>query len=139
MRRYLVIGHRTLGGAHLIEHLRQLRSQDSSCEFHVLVPEYAAPGWADFEIRAEAEARLDDMVQRLAAMGLDATGEVGTSDPVLATRKVIDRDGEDTFAGIVLSTLPRQFSQWWTVADDLDDALPSIPLTHLVADRAFAR
>ena len=137
MRRYLVIGHRTLGGAHLVEHLGELRAQESDCEFHVLVPEYAAPGWSEFEIRAEAEARLNDMLKRLSAMGLGATGEVGASDPVLATTRVVDRQGAGWFAGIVLSTLPKQFSKWWTVADDLSEALPSIPLTHLVADRAF--
>ena len=138
MSRYLVIGHRTLGGAHLVDHLRDLRSREPGCEFHVLVPEYAAPGWADFEIRAEAEARLHEMVERLAAMGLEATGEVGPSDPVSATRRVVDRERDDWFAGIVLSTLPKQFSKWWNVADDLSEELPSVPLTHLVADRAYA-
>ena len=40
MNRYLVIGHRTLGGAHLFDHLKQLRGEDPSCRFHVVVPQY---------------------------------------------------------------------------------------------------
>jgi hypothetical protein len=136
MRHYLVVGHRTLGGAHLLEHLHQLRTTDPYCRFHVLVPEQLGVGWAEHEIRAEAQVRLDEMLDRLASMGMGATGEVGASDPLQAIARVIIRSGKDQFTAIVLSTLPQGLSQWWDVPSAVREAFPDLPLTHLVAEVA---
>ena len=134
MRRYLVVGHRTLGGAHLLEHLHELRAADPYCRFHVLVPEHLGVGWADHEIRAEAQVRLDEMLDRLASMGMGATGEVGVSDPLRAVAHVIGRYGTQEFTAIVLSTLPKGLSQWWDVPAAVSEAFPDLALTHLVAE-----
>ncbi len=37
MRRYLIVAHKTLGGDHLIEHVRSLR-EEGPCRFLLLVP-----------------------------------------------------------------------------------------------------
>ena len=46
MRRYIVVAHKTLGGAHLVEYLHELREQDPYCTFHLIVPEHhPLSGW----------------------------------------------------------------------------------------------
>ena len=37
MRRYLIVAHKTLGGDHLIEHVRALR-EEGPCRFLLVVP-----------------------------------------------------------------------------------------------------
>ncbi len=145
MHRYLVIGHRTLGGAHLLEHLLALRRDDPSCRFHVLVPEQLGVGWDPMEIRAEAQERLDRMLARLDDHGLSATGEVGQSDPVAAAltsitgKAITGKATSDKAEGlhvdaVIVSTLPESHSRWWDVPGELAAALPHLPITHLVAD-----
>jgi len=138
MRRYLVVAHRTLGGEHLLDHLRQLRAEDAYCSFHVLVPEYHPKGhtWTDGEVRAAAKARLDETLESMAEMGMGATGEVGDANPVYAIGDVLLRLGEPSFCGIVLSTLPKRTSQWWllNVPRRVARRFPSVPLTHIVAE-----
>ncbi len=138
MNRYLVIGHRTLGGAHLFGHLEQLRSEDPSCEFHVVVPEYAPRElmWADGTTREIAQQRLDEMLAAMADQGMVATGEVGNTQPVRAISDSLERAGTDAFSGIILSTLPRGISSWLSadVPRSVEKHFPSLPLTHLIAD-----
>ena len=136
MRRYLVVAHRTLGGAHLVEHLHDLREQDPYCRFHLIVPEYHPHDhtWSESEVRATAKARLDSMLENMAAMGMGATGEVGDANPVYAIGVTLRREGQDAFAGIILSTLPRRLSRWWSVPKRVAREYPRIPLTHLVAE-----
>ena len=138
MRRYLVVAHKTLAGEHLLEHLHVLRERDPQCRFHVLVPERHPHdhAWTDGEIHRTAEVRLDEMLGTLAAMGMGATGEVGDSNPVYAIGTVLRREGLDTFAGIVLSTLPKGISRWWRfdVPRRVAQAYPQLPVTHVVAE-----
>ena len=123
MNRYLVIGHRTLGGPHLFDHLERLRSDDPSCRFHVVVPQYAPPEmmWADGTTHDIAQQRLEKM---LATM----------SD---ALRDTIDREGTEAFDGIILSTLPHGISHWLSlgVPRRVEKHFPTLPLTHLVAEQ----
>jgi hypothetical protein len=137
MRRYLVVAHRTLGGAHLFEHLHQLRVQDPFCQFHLLVPRYYPPGlsWTEGQANAAAQARLDEMLDLMAASGMGATGEVGDTNPVYAIGDTLRREGTGNFSGIVLSTLPRGISRWWKfdVPRRVAQHFPMLPLTHLVA------
>lgn len=141
MRRYLVVAHKTLGGAHLFEHLRELRHEHPECRFHLLVPEQhpSDHAWSDGEVRAAAQARLDEILDRMAAMGMGATGEVGDTNPVYAIGTVLRREGADSFSGIVLSTLPKGISRWWRfdVPRRVSQAYPDLPLTHLVAEDAL--
>lgn len=135
MRRYLVVAHRTIGGAHLVEHLHELREADPYCRFHVIVPEYhpADHPWTESEVWNEAKTRLDATLENMAAMGMGATGEVGDANPVYAIGVALRREGRDAFAGIVLSTLPKRTSRWWHVPRRVAKEYPGIPLTHLVA------
>ena len=143
MRRYRVVAHRTLGGPHVFDHLKQLRSDDAHSEFHVVVPKYHSRElmWAEGTTNAIAKERLDEMLETLEGMGINATGEVGSSNPMKAINEVVERFGDDAFSGIILSTLPRGISRWWSsgVPGRIEKQYPSLPLTHLVAATSGAR
>ncbi len=141
MRRYLVVAHKTLGGAHLLEHLHILREEDPYCTFHLIVPEYHPNlgTWTEHGVHVAARATLDEMLERLASMRIGATGEVGDANPVYAVGNTIRREGEGAFSGIILSTLPKGISRWWVfdVPRRMATAHPDLPLTHLVAEEAL--
>jgi len=141
MRRYLVVAHRTLGGAHLVEELHRRRDADPYCTFHLIVPEYhpTTRGWADDEVHAAALRTLDEMLERLAEMRIGATGEVGDSNPVYAVGATLRREGRDAFAGIIISTLPKGISRWWLldVPQRMANEYPHLTVSHLVADEAL--
>lgn len=140
MRRYLVVAHKTLGGATLMEHLHHLREEDPYCHFHLLVPEQRPSNraWSDGEARAAANRKLDEMLEVMASMRMGATGEVGDANPVYAVGAVLRREGRSAYTGIVLSTLPRGISRWWLldVPRRMRTAYPDVPLTHLVTEEA---
>lgn len=142
MRRYIVVAHRTLGGQHLMDELRRRRAADPYCTFHLIVPEYhpSKTGWDDVVVNAEAQRAVTAMLERLAEMGIGATGEVGASNPVYAVGQLLNREGSGTFSGIILSTLPHGVSTWWLVGvpSRLASAFPHLPLTHVVADEVLA-
>jgi hypothetical protein len=141
MRRYLVVAHKTLGGSHLFEHLHRLREEDPHCRFHLLVPEQHPHdhAWTDGQSHRVAEARLAEVLDSMASMGMGATGEVGDANPVYAVGTVLRRDGRNAFAGIILSTLPKATSRWlrFGVPHRIAHAYPTVPLTHLIADDAL--
>ena len=129
MRRYLVVAHKTLGGAHLFEHLHQLRVDDPHCRFHLVVPEHHPTDhvWSDAGGPCRGgRDRLDEMLETMAEMGMGATGEVGDANPVYAIGVVMRREGVDNVSGIVLSTLPKGISRWWRfdVPTRVHEALP---------------
>jgi len=140
MRRYLVVAHKTLGGAHLFEHLHELREDDPFCRFHLIVPQHQPHDrrWTESEVRTEARNKLDEILETMAAMGMGATGEIGDADPVYAIGVALRREGDDAFAGIVLSTLPHGISRWWLfdVPRRVAKTYPAVPLTHVVAKEA---
>jgi hypothetical protein len=140
MRRYLVVAHKTLGGAVLMDHLHHLREEDPYCHFHLVVPEQhpSNRSWSDGEARAAARAKLDEMLEMMASMRMGASGEIGDANPVYAVGSVLRRDGASSYAGIILSTLPRGISRWWLldVPRRMATAYPQVPLTHLVAEEA---
>ncbi len=141
MRRYIVVAHKTLGGAHLLEHLHLLREEDPYCTFHLVVPEHHPfSGWDDHLARTRAREVLDEMLTRLASMRIGATGEVGDANPVFAVNNTLLREGRDAFTGIVLSTLPKGISRWWLfdVPKRMANEFRWLPITHLVADEVFA-
>jgi hypothetical protein len=142
MRRYLVVAHKTLGGAHLLDHLHHLREEDPYCQFHLVVPvdPPRTGAWTDGRARVAARARLDEILEHMAYMRLGATGEVGDANPVYAVGNVLRRDGRDAYCGIVLSTLPRGISRWWLfdVPRRMAAAFPELEITHLVAETEMA-
>jgi GABA permease len=141
MRRYLVVAHRTLGGDHLMDHVRSLREQ-GPCRFLLLVPvEHPVDHmWTEGEVKATARRRLQEGLDLFHEQGIIADGEVGDANPVYAVSTVVRREGPDAFTGIILSTLPTGPSRWlrWDVPSRLRREHPELPITHLVADRVHA-
>lgn len=139
MRQYLVIAHQTLGGSELREHLRRLRDEDPSTRFHVIVPAMKAIGLSDGEAQTVARRALEQMLEQLKGMELQASGEVGNSNPVFAAARVLRRKDEGPISGIVLSTLPQGISRWLgaDVPHRLARAYPDVPITHIVAKESL--
>jgi hypothetical protein len=141
MRRYIVVAHKTLGGARLLKHLHELREEDPYCSFHLVVPEFhPMSGWDEHSVRVAAQATLDEMLERLAAMMIGATGEIGDANPVYAVGTVLRREGIDAFSGIILSTLPKRISMWLKidVPKRMASTYTQLPVTHLVAEESLA-
>lgn len=133
MGRCLVVANRTLLGAELRDELRK-RIEAGSRSFYVLVPNTSAADyqvvpdasgvlppslawWAtnyrgpatDEEASAEARQRLSLMLADLAALGVTAEGDLGSSQPLEAMEKVLT---EHQFDEIIVATLPRRLSRW---------------------------
>ena len=111
MRSYLIVANQTLTSESLREAITA-RLADGPLRVHVVVPMSAGGGrlsWDEGEARATAQARLDDMLERLKEMGVEADGEVGDRDPVNAVRDAIRRQEVDE---VIVSTLPRGLSRW---------------------------
>lgn len=141
MRQYLVVAHRTLGGAHLMDHLHHLREEDPYCRFHLVVPRRhkpVGPSLAVDEI-LEAQAVLDEVMDRMASMGIGTTGHVGDPNPVLAAADAIRRIGEENVTAVVVSTLPRRTSVWirGDVPGRIAKQWPLVPVTHVLAEDAL--
>lgn len=131
MARYLVVANQTVGGPALMEAIRA-RVQPGAT-WHVVVPatlprDYVrvatlavdplsggfipdASGLDEaIEVaRKNAEERLQQQLMALSTEGIEATGEVGSADPLEAIADAIERQGADE---IVLSTLPASISRW---------------------------
>lgn len=141
MRRYIVVAHKTLGGARLLEHVHELREEDPYCSFHLVVPEFhPMSGWDEHSARVAAQATLDEMLERLAVMRIGATGEIGDANPVYAVGTALRREGIDAFSGIIVSTLPKGLSMWLKidVPRRMASAYTQLPVTHLVAKESLA-
>jgi nucleotide-binding universal stress UspA family protein len=111
MRSYLIVANQTLTSESLHDAITA-RLADGPLRVHVVVPMSAGGGrlsWDEGEARATAQARLDDMLERLKEMGVEADGEVGDRDPVNAVRDAIRRQEVDE---VIVSTLPRGLSRW---------------------------
>jgi len=136
MRRCLIVANQTLRSPQLREEV--LRRRDAGDhEFHVVVPATHAHGtalWTEGQALAHAREALDDALGHFRADGIDATGEVGDADPVLAVNDVIARQGVDE---IIVSTLPLGVSKW--LKRDLPHRLErrfGLPVTHVAAVEA---
>lgn len=111
MRSYLIVANQTLTSESLREAITA-RLADGPLEAHVVVPMSAGSwrhSWDEQQIRADAQARLDETLERLKEMGVDADGEVGDRDPVDAVRDALRRREVDE---VIVSTLPRGISRW---------------------------
>lgn len=154
MSRHLVVANQTLGGQRLLDLVEERRDAGSAV-FHVLVP--ATPTVDDLlstgalyggvlgaeglhlpidapderDAIERAHKRLEVALQRLAGLGVEATGEVGDGDPVLAIDAVL---AEREFDEIILSTLPPGISRWLKV-DLVNRVSRRVPVqvTHVYA------
>lgn len=115
MRRYLVVAHQTLTSTELLEAMKAKVEEDRDTAFHLIVPIYHGESgltWTEGHDRAVARRRLDDAVLTMTADGLAVAGEVGSDSPAGSVDDVLRRDGEDSFVGVIVSTLPRTVSKW---------------------------
>jgi hypothetical protein len=133
-RRYLVVANQTLAGKHLLQKLHESIAA-GPCRFHVVVPA-TPPGehltWTEGEALAIAQRRLDRALVTFRDHGVEADGQVGDANPLLAIEDAMRRE---EFDEIILSTLPPGMSRWLKL--DLPHRVErsfDVPVTHLVAD-----
>jgi hypothetical protein len=134
-RRILVVANETVGGQALRDALRE-RASDAREEVLVVAPALtsAVRYWASDEDsgRREAQERLEQSLQGLRDMGINARGEVGDSDPLQAIEDALRTFGADE---IVISTHPEGRSHW------LERGIVAaarqrfaVPISHVVVD-----
>jgi GABA permease len=136
-RRVLVVANETVRGEELMSAISELALAGKT-EFLVVSPALNSrlKTWTSDEdpARAQAQARLDATLARLASVGIDANGEVGDVDPLVAIEDAVRSFHPDE---IVLSTHPAGKSNWLergvvaAVRDRFD-----VPVTHVVVEAA---
>jgi hypothetical protein len=141
MPRHLIVAHRTLGGPHLMEHVRALRAA-GPCRFHLLVPvEHPMGAWSDGQVKAAAKRSLQEGLDAFHEERIIADGEIGDANPVYAVGVVLRREGPGAFDSIIVSTLPAGPSRWLhlDVPSRMRKEFRDLEVVHLVADREPAR
>lgn len=148
MGRYLIVANQTLGGEELAEKVA-VRIEHGEGRFYVVVPltqpdtevpnsvphdpAFGVPPQpeptddADEEARRRSEHRLRAMIDKIAELGGEAEGEIGSTDPFKAVQSVVEREDFDE---VIVSTLPAGVSRW--VKMDLPsriDRLVDCPVT----------
>lgn len=135
VRRVLVVANETVGGKDLLDALGEMALAEKT-EFLVVSPAVTTrlKTWTSDEdpARAEAQARLDATLARLREVGIDARGEVGDVDPLVAIDDAVRTFHPDE---IVISTHPEGRSAWLErgvvgAARERFD----VPITHIVVD-----
>jgi hypothetical protein len=134
MKEVLVIANRTLGGAKLLEAVRE-RAAAGDVSFRLVVPQTKPSAGLviyDEAVREAAQVRVDLALSAVAAEGFPASGEVGDPDPFSATMDAIAVRRPDE---IILSTHPAQRSGWLRrdLIERVEDA-SGIPVRHVVVD-----
>lgn len=134
-RRILVVANETVGGEELISAI-SIRALESKTEFFVVCPALNTrlKTWTSDEdpARAKAQARLSTTLERLASVGIEAHGEIGDGDPLVAVEDAVRTFRPDE---IVISTHPEGRSNW--LVRGVPDAVRArydVPVTHVVVD-----
>jgi hypothetical protein len=111
-RRVLVVASETIGREELVSAIGT-RALAEKTTFLVVAPALttSVKAWANDEdpARAEAQERLDAMLERLTSAGIEATGQVGDSDPLVAIEDAVHTFHPDE---IVISTHAPERSRW---------------------------
>jgi len=134
VKEVLVVANRTLGGAKLLEAVRA-RADDGAVRFRLVVPQSKPSAGLviyDEAVRESAQVRVDLALSAVAAEGLEATGEVGDSDPFSATMDAVAEHRPDE---IIVSTHPALSSGW--LRRDLIERIRNasgLPVEHVVVD-----
>jgi GABA permease len=121
--RYLVVANETLGGDHLMDEVRR-RIAAGPSSFYVIVPNTrprditwlvrpaaATVSSPDVDHRATliAQSRLHQAIDQFRAEGVEAEGDLGDADPLVAIGAAL---AEQYFDEIIISTLPSGISRW---------------------------
>jgi len=134
VREVLVVASQTLGGAKLLEAVRE-RAKEGAVRFRLVVPEFKPKDGLliyDEAVREAAQVRVDLALEAVTEEGIEATGEVGDADPFSAT---MDAVAEHRPEEIIVSTLPAQSSGW--LRRDLIERIRNatgLPVEHVVQD-----
>jgi hypothetical protein len=134
--RLLVVANETVGGAALLEEIRN-RCRGRSSEILVVTPALAASRaahWAsDVDEAMElARQRMELSLIEIDRLGLKARGEVGDSEPVVAIEDALRVFPADE---ILISTHPANRSRWLEggVVERTRSEV-ELPVTHVVVD-----
>ena len=134
MKEVLVVANRTLGGAKLLAAVRE-RASSGDVRFRLVVPQTKPSAGLviyDEAVRESAQVRVDLAVSAVTAEGIRASGEIGDSDPFLATMDAVAVHRPDE---IILSTYPAIHSGW--LRRDLIERIQNasgLPVEHIVTD-----
>src|ERR1700758_690846 len=134
MSEVLVVANRTLAGAKLLQAVRD-RAAAEELRVRLIVPATNPSAGLviyDEAVRESAQVRVDLALSALAQEGISASGEVGDSDPFLATMDAIATRRPDE---VIVSTHPVASSGW--LRRDLIERIRSasgLPVEHVVVD-----
>jgi len=134
-RRILVVANETVGGAPLLEQIRE-RSEGVHEHVLVVVPALNSPlkHWVSDEdgAREAAQQRLEASLAAMREAGIDARGEVGDSDPLQAIEDALRTFAPDE---LIISTHPAERSHWLErgVVVGARERF-ALPVTHVVVD-----
>jgi hypothetical protein len=134
MAHVLVLANETIGGAELLDAIRE-RHKAGDARFFVVVPQ-SKPRHGnviyDEAVRDSAQVRVDLALAFMREEGIEGAGEVGDADPFNAAMDAIGHHGLDE---IIISTLPATTSGW--LRRDLPERLEletGLPVQHIVVD-----
>jgi len=134
MANVLVLANETIGGAELLDAVRE-RHARGDARFFVVVPQ-SRPRHGnviyDEAVRDSAQVRVDLALAFMREEGIEGAGEVGDADPFNAATDAIGAHGLDE---IIVSTLPSSSSGW--MRRDLPERLEietGLPVQHVVVD-----
>ena len=135
MKEILVVANRTLGGATLLEAVRERAAEPGGARFRLVVPQSKPSAGLviyDEAVRESAQVRVDLALSTVAGEGIEATGEVGDADPFLATMDAVAERRPDE---IIISTHPATQSGW--LRRDLVERIQNasgLPVEHVIVD-----
>jgi hypothetical protein len=135
MKEILVVANRTLGGAKLLDAVRERAESGEVVRFRLVVPQSKPSAGLviyDEAVRESAQVRVDLALSAVASEGIEASGEVGDADPFLATMDAVAERRPDE---IIISTHPSTQSGW--LRRDLLERIQNasgLPVEHIVVD-----
>jgi hypothetical protein len=133
--RILVVANETVGGGELLKEIRR-RAEAVDEQVLVVCPALNSPlkHWVSDEdqARVAAQQRLDASLVAMREAGIEARGEIGDSDPLLAIEDAIRTFAPDE---LIISTHPEGRSNWLErgIVEATRDRF-AIPVTHVVVD-----
>ena len=136
MANILVLANETIGGAKLLDTVRERHAQGDA-RFFVVVPQ-TRPRYGNVvyteAVRDSAQVRVDLALNFMKSEGMEGHGEVGDPDPFNAA---MDAIAEHRIDEVILSTHPSTSSGW--LRRDLPERIESasgLPVNHVVVDIA---